>query len=58
MADEYEKRKIAAQRAAENAELDEQMGRVPSGTARKRMAEYDSIVAERSAPKKKDPFAK
>ena len=56
--DEYEKRKIAAQRAAENAELDEQMGRVPAGTARKKMAEYDSIVAERSGPKTKDPFAK
>lgn len=45
---EYEKRKIAAQRAAEYAELDEQMGRAPAGTARKRMAEYDSIVAEQS----------
>lgn len=58
--DEFEKRYQAAKKRAEDPsiEMAEQMGRVPSGTTRKNMMEFEAMEKERQARSKKDPFSK
>lgn len=46
---DLDRRIAVAKNEALQAEMDEQFGRAPAGTARKKLMEYDALVAEKNA---------